>query len=259
MALPPGVPDNPAKFSREILSAIEPLVDKERAFLGCEPTILDPFGGVGLVHTLGSKTMAVEIEPEWAAAHPRTKVGDSRRLAKIFPRRRFWMVITSPTYGTRMSDHHNAQERCKACGGKGKIQSDYPAPRRGWEPCEKCEGKGFRVYVRNTYKHKLGRDLTPGNSGEMQWGDSYREFHAAVWLQVPEVMEPGGLFVLNISNHIRKGIEIDVAGWHKETILANGCWTLEEEISVQTRRNRHGANREARPAHEWIYAFRFVG
>ena len=49
----------------------------------------------------------------------------------------FDMVVTSPTYGNRMADHHNAKD------GRRRI----------------------------TYTHNLGRTLTPGNSGAMQWGE----------------------------------------------------------------------------------------
>jgi hypothetical protein len=86
-------------------------------------------------------TVEVELEPEWASQHPRTMVGDARALP--LPDATFDMVVTSPTYGNRMTDHHNAKD------GSRRI----------------------------TYTHNLGRTLTPGNSGAMQWGEDYRQLH----------------------------------------------------------------------------------
>lgn len=242
-------PDNPAKFSDSVLAAIVPLMDTERERLGREPRFLDPFAGVGKVHLLGPKGVGVEIEHEWAEQHPHNITGDSRFLKNLLGRKRFDMEITSCTYATRMADHHNAQERCKACDASGRI---------GRKKCEKCDGKGHREYRRHTYRHYLGRELTPGNSGGMQWGDAYRALHEEVWAQMPMFLSPGGLFVLNISNHYRKGKLIDVVGWHRRTILKQGVWTLEKTIRVKTQRLRHGQNHELRAVHELIYAFRLV-
>lgn len=198
----------------------------------------------------GVETVGVELEPEWAHQHPRTIVGDSRLLAALFDDVKFDVVCTSPGYANRMSDHHDAKERCKECGATGKV---------GRKRCPKCDGKGFREYKRNTYKHYLGRDLTEGNSGAMQWGDEYRQLHVDVWGQLPGVMTEGGLFVLNVSNHIRKHEVVKVAEWHRKTILAMGCWNLEATRRVKTQRNRQGANHQARVPFEMVYAFRLVG
>lgn len=272
------LPDNPAKFSDRVLHVIEPLVETERIRLGREPRILDPFAGVGKVHILGTQTYGIEIEPEWAQQHPRTHVGDSRNLIKLLSRRkRFDMVITSCTYGNRMADHHNAQERCKACGATGSIRIERPteAQRKKahaytgpgivsfvgkvlFMPCEKCEGTGRREYERNTYKHKLGRDLTEGNSGAMQWGEEYREFHRGIWAQLPAVMTESGLFVLNISDHDRKHTRQLVSKWHRDTILGQGGWRLEKTRRVKTQRLRQGQNYEKRPEFENVFAFRRV-
>ena len=68
--------------------------------------------------------------------------------------------------------------------------------------------------TRHTYRHDLGRDLNPANSGAMQWGDEYREFHVAAWMEAVRVLRSGGRFVLNIKDHIRDAKWQDVAGWH---------------------------------------------
>ena len=80
--------------------------------------------------------------------------------------------MTSPTYGDRLADHHDARDGS----------------------------------VRHSYKHDLGRDLHPDNSGAMQWGPAYRDFHTAAWVEVRRVLRPGGRFVLNVKDHVRGGV-----------------------------------------------------
>jgi hypothetical protein len=205
------------------------------------------------VHTLGTKTVGVEIEPEWAGWHERTKVGDSRFLKRLFPRRKFDLIVTSPTYANRFADHHEAKDKCKPCKGKGTIYISRVKSGPGTVPCGACDGVGLSK--RHTYRHYLGRMPTEGSSAVMQWGPDYRDLHEAVWEQVAKVTEEGALFVLNISNHMRRFEEVDVAGWHKAIILA-GPWKLIEEIPVRTPRLKHGENHQSRVAHEWIYCFR---
>lgn len=82
---------------------------------------------------------------EWAArwldGARRNIVGDALRLP--FRDATFDVVATSPTYGNRMADHHEARD-----------DSD-----------------------RGTYRHRLSRPLHPSNSGAMQWGEEYRSIH----------------------------------------------------------------------------------
>lgn len=249
--------DNPAKWSDKVLAVIEPVVEAERLRLGHEPRILDPFAGTGKIHILGTKTVGVEIEPEWALHHPRTRVGDSRFLRKMFRRSKpFNLVITSCTYGNRMADHHDAQERCKPCGATGTLRG---------KKCQKCDGKGRREYRRNTYRHYLERELSEGSSAGMQWGDEYREFHRAIWEQIPDILEPGGAFILNVSDHYRtlkKGDEptlIRVSDWHRRTILSlDAHWRLEATYRVKTQRLRQGANHGLRAQYERVYVFRYA-
>ena len=118
---------------------------------------------------MGFRSVGVELEPEWVAMHSRTIVGDALDLP--FHDDTFDVVATSPCYGNRLADHHNAQD-----GGR-----------------------------RHSYTHDLGRILHSHNAGTLHWGDAYRIFHVAAWAEAVRVLVPSGLFVLNISDHLRKG------------------------------------------------------
>jgi len=127
-------------------------------------------------------------------------------------------------YGNRMADHHEAKDSSR----------------------------------RNTYRHALGRPLSEGNTGTLQWGEEYRESHRAIWTECRRVLKPDGLLVINIKDHIRKGEVIAVTDWHVETILSLG-FTLVEHRRVEVRGNRQGENGEARVPYESIITFKKEG
>lgn len=212
---------HPAKFSLPVLNAIARHLDIH----GPVRRVIDPFAGTGLVHVLSAskvstvETVGVELEPEWAAHHPRTIVGDALHLP--FPDDSFDCMVTSPCYGNRMADHHEAKDASK----------------------------------RNTYRHTLGRELHRNNSGAMQWSGEYRDFHADAWNEAMRVLTRDALVLLNVSNHIRGGREELVAEWHLDRWLEAGR-KLVAAVSVPTPRNRNGANAHLRVAHEWLFVLR---
>lgn len=265
---------HPAKFTDRILETIAdmltPYTMEHLDYHGYRPfTVLDPFGGVGKVFQLESvpgdiECWMIELEPEWASQSPvpeRTIVGDAiewmHTLAshqQTGPTTRcatfraeqwrtewranpddettvpfdyqdvptsFDAIVTSPVYGNRMSDHHNARDDSR----------------------------------RHTYRHYLGRPLTEGNSGMLQWGKKYREFHTTAWRLATQLVRPGGLFVLNVSDHIRKGKVERVAAWHLKVLMGLG-WTLEQVVKVPTPRQRHGENSNLRVDGEMVYVLR---
>lgn len=242
---------HPAKFSVEVIDGMTKFIHDEHERKGHQLSILDPFAGVGGIHIfnkLGHLTYGVEMEPEWARSRPGTIVGDATSLP--FKSGTMDVIATSPCYGNRMADHHDAQERCRPCKGTGFLGQGEET-----EYCQACEGEGRREYQRNTYKHALGRDLKPGNSGAMQWGEPYRRLHLRAWREAARVLHRDGLFLLNISNHIRSGKEQLVSEWHLDVMLALG-FRMQEVTRIFTSRLRQGQNYDLRCENEFIMAFR---
>lgn len=241
---------HPAKFSAPIVEHLRVLAVEHVTAGGL---ILDPFAGVGRIHELrrdGFDTHGIELEPEWAQQGPlKNIVGDSRRAHVIFKHTRFDALITSPCYGNRMADHQQAAEKCKLCKGTGY------ATHLSADACTRCEGIGRNTYTRNTYTHQLGRKLTEGNAGAMQWGDEYMQLHDDVYASCLRVLTDDAVVILNVSDHIRRGVRQPVAGWHFEWWTDAG-FSLVDVVPVATARNRNGANAAARVDAELIAVFR---
>lgn len=208
---------HPAKFSDEILERIR-VLDTDCPLW---PIVLDPFAGTGKVHRIdGIRSIGVEIEPEWAHMNPCNIVANTLYLP--FKDGCFEGLITSPCYGNRHSDHHQAKD-------------------------------GSR---RHSYTHTLGRTLHPDNAGTLHWGDAYRFFHDAAWTECLRVLKPGADVVINISNHIRGHVEQRVVEWHLQWFCNHAC-TLLSLAPVETKRLREGANYQARVRFEYLLHFRY--
>jgi phage FluMu protein Com len=252
-------PKHPAKFSAGFIDIFRELL---AAYLAVPwkydtPLVLDPFAGVGTIHQLRPHfaTFGLEIEQEWAECSEFTYCADSTAMSEYWTGM-FQAVCTSPTYGNRMADHHEASERCTKCGGTCSVLSQLPAGGLGEIECPRCKGKGFNNYQRNTYKHTLGHDLQSNNTGMYQFTQlDYHELHVKVYQECRRVLEAGGLFILNVSDHIRKGERVQVCKWHLD-ILKSLDFQLLYEQSVNTQRLGFGANRDSRVEGEKIYVLK---
>lgn len=206
---------HPAKYNGKLLATFAHL-------LSGNERILDPFAGTGKIFELLNyhpelSIEGIEIEPEWSRIDSRVTAGNALYLP--WNDNEFDMIITSPTYGNRMADHHRAKDNS----------------------------------IRNTYTHCLGRKLHPDNSGAMQWGDAYRAFHRKAWLEARRVLKSGGTFVLNCKNFYRNGELVEVTEWHIETLESLGFYML-KCIRVDLPGNGFGQNGKLRVGHESVVA-----
>lgn len=219
---------HPAPFSDPIVKRLDRLVRAEAKKVGFV-NVLDPFAGVGRIHRLHRpgyvETTGIEIEPEWAEANELTICGDLFDVVKRWRgRRRFRVIATSPTYGNRFADHHDAKDDSR----------------------------------RHGYAHDLGRLPTAGSSGVLPWGPRYWSFHAAAYRTLLSVAEPGGLGLFNVSDFVRHKEIVHAVEWHLGALYGAG-WVMEpgeRPVTIETRRMRHGANHEARVDHEVILRMR---
>ena len=214
--IPDSLARHPAKYSKQLFP------DMIRMLAGAT-TILDPFGGVGGIFVIcpwfpNARIEAVEIESEWANQHIGVTLGNA--LALPWADGTFDAICTSPTFANRMADHHEARD-------------DSP---------------------RNTYKHAIGHPLHPDNSGAMQWGDKYREFHFKAWKEARRVSVPGAIFVLNIKDHIRAGERQRVTDWHVNTLKFLGYEVI-EHCKIVCSGNGFGANGNVRVKYDSLIKF----
>lgn len=235
---------HPAKFSAGVIDTIGDVLRDHLPSAGgpAAPAILDPFAGVGGIHEFSIQstgayhTYAVEIEPEWAeqsALIGPTWCGDFFEFDPVQVSMAGWYsqsyhqwptqfdaIVTSPTYGNRMADRHNARDDSS----------------------------------RITYKHKLNRDLTPNNSGGMQWGNEYKLFHRKAWTRCRDLLAPDGYMIVNVSDHVRRGEIMPVVQWHRDRLEALGFVKV-DDIKVRTRRMRFGQNHAARVSYEHVLVY----
>lgn len=217
--------EHPAKYSDVLIPKFAEILKEWNC-----TNVLDPMAGVGKIahlydHGYTGQITVNEIEVEWVVQTPLSIsmrnlfCMDAANMS--FADGEFDSIVVSPCYGNRMADSHNARDGSK----------------------------------RYTYTHLLGRKLTEGNTGNMQWGEKYREAHVAIWKECYRVLQPGGIFVLNCKDHIRDGKLIQVSYWHMRLLEKLGFVWIENH-EVKTPGMRHGENAKLRVDHENIRVFR---
>lgn len=213
---------HPAKFNAALLAELARILwlEAHRHRRRRTPLrVLDPFAGTGRLQWCAGgpvHVVATDLEPEWLTQAPGdTACADALRLP--FADDTFDVVATSPTYGNRMADTYDGRD-------------------------------GSR---RHTYRIDLGRMPTDGSTAVLQWGDRYRELHLAAWLEVARVLRPGGLLVVNVKDHQRRGDWQGVPAWHVDAMRRCG-FDVEQLLDIAVDGLRHGDNHDARAASELI-------
>lgn len=205
---------HPAKYSDSVLDVMRDIIEESGVI-----NILDPFAGSGGCYELETDAVAViglELEPE---GHPWNVVTDCIEWMRVSPKQHgVQAIFTSPCYGNRFAD----KDMRESCAG--------------------------------TYMKWLGREASPGSACHLQWGPEYKGFHRRFIEVAFDFLPSGGLFVLNMSNHIRNGVEQNVVDWWATTMRDVGFNRVKLH-QVETPRQRRGANHAARVECEWVIEF----
>jgi SAM-dependent methyltransferase len=212
-----AVVTHPAKFTTAILERAAVMLEA-RAPEGA--SVLDPMAGTGkgvdFLRARGYDASGIDLEPvdAWGDKIASEHVVVGNALELDVDDDSLDVIFTSCTYGNRMAD------------------------------------RDMRPSVAGTYAKGLGRHATEGSSCHLQWGAAYREFHRAAWAEVRRVLKPGGLFLLNVSDHYRDKRPVPVAAWHLK-LLGELCFEWIAAEAVVTPRLRNGAN-PTRAEVEWL-------
>jgi hypothetical protein len=209
---------HPAKYSKELLPYLA-----KHSYGVC----LDIMGGTGRIgllkeiNPLITKTISNELEKEWAIQGIENKVdeiiiGDAKNLKLSVD-----CIITSPPYGNRMADN---------------FKPSKPSS------------------MRKLYAGDLGRTPSNGSVCCKHFNRGYEEIIKEIYDNVIKNVQHD-LFILNVSNFIRKFKEVDVISWYLNYFKENGYY-LKYRYDIVTRRQRGvGANAHLRVPTEFIGVF----
>jgi hypothetical protein len=217
---------HPAKWTDELFPVIAELLQFPK-----KGKLIDNMAGTCKVvllreHGFEGEIYCAEIEDPWAKqgnglVHQADVVwvGDSRFLP--YEDEFFDFFATSPTFANRMADHHKARDKSR----------------------------------RNTYKHAIGRDLTPGNTGMMGWlgkeGEEYRLTNRQIMQCLHRKLKPRARGVFEMKDHFRTlktgGPQVRqyVTRWWLRMMQAISFIIL-DKVDVPVEGNRQGENHDAR-------------
>ena len=188
---------------------------------------LDPFAGIGTFHQLlpeSCEGVGVEIEPEWAAQHPNTVLGDSHYLIAMFGLNAFDTVVSSPVYPNGCADNFRPADTSR----------------------------------RYTYRAALGgRPLTEGSTAGVGRGlnRKHNEMHTAIAQQIVGVLQPDGRLIWNVKDVIAAGQIVPVVQWWADLWATLGLRPI-DRIDIPCPGIRHGTNRAARVDTEAVLVYR---
>lgn len=221
---------HPAKFSDPVLQKAREILDNVQPGSNVW-WILDPFAGTGKALRLINHrrhVIGVEIEPPWAETNSRIQQGDATRLP--YPDELFDCVFTSPCYANRMADTFKPKDTSRRHTYIGYLREMSGDP---------------------DYK------LQPNSACGMQWGDKYRELHRKALIEIYRVLKPDGLFLLNMSDHVRNYERVQVCKWWVQASHHAG-FRLVNGHPILTQRMREGENNDLRVPIEMLFEMRKV-
>jgi hypothetical protein len=216
---PESFTDHPAPYSAVIIEAIDRL-------LPTRGTYLDPMCGTGRCFDLETSTrhiLGTEIEPEFAALHPRTICADATALP--FATASLTGGFCSPAYPNRMAGDYTAAGWTR----NPKGRRNYSLSKR-WL----ARDPGVVLHRNNTARYSVRRDV-----------DRYWTLHASIWSEMARVVRVGGTFILNT-----KDLPADLVTGKHVALLVEAGFVAVDHHRVHPPGYRNGAHRELRVEHE---------
>lgn len=226
---------HPCRYTTAVLDEIAGLLNGEAFAQGLNRlAVIDPFAGTG-ERVYRHKTFTehvwcgLELEESFIAA-PWVMPGNALNIP--FGARSFHAYATSFVFPNRMTDTFVTAE------GSPHTYMTY-------------RHAAAANHQQRTYQ------LHQANAGGMRWGDAYRAFHSRAIAEGIRVLGQGGLFVVEMKDHLVKGECVHVTDWFCEEFRRQRCGIC-GTIDVPVTGNRKGSagSRDQRVDHSTIIVAR---